>query len=192
MLPLARVRQARFAAVAALAAVGLVLAAGCSSDSDSNAAPTATLAKPTTTTTSTTIPLDDFDAVMRHILTRRDEAYEQNKPEYLDEIYLPECKCLEGEKAEIGKRIAEGVHTEGERLRVLKVELVNRIGDSVAVVRVIYEQGPHRLVDRDGNTVRDQGTEPPTSLIFSLALDDGRWKVEFIEPEGPVDPATLN
>jgi hypothetical protein len=167
---------------------------GSDSSGSDSAAPTATVrrspastAAPATTPT-TAAPADqaDFTAVMRAILTRRDEAYEQNKPEYLDEIYLPQCKCLEGEKGEINRRIAEGVHTAGERMKLLRTELVNANGADEAAVRVRYEQGPSRLVDGAGNTVREQPTEPPSSLAFYLARVDGRWKVVSITPEGPV------
>ena len=127
---------------------------------------------------------------MRQILTRRDEAYEQNKPEYLDEIYLPACKCLAGEKADIQKQIAEGVHTAGERLRVLKVELINMIGTTGATVRVIYEQGPHHLANASGEVVREEATEPPTSLVFTIGLSGDRWRVERIILEGPADDFT--
>jgi type IV pilus biogenesis protein CpaD/CtpE len=184
--------------VAALTLVcALSLAAtGCgSSDSGSDsAAPTATVRRsPATTaapatTTTTAAPADqaDFTEVMRAILTRRDEAYEQNRPEYLDEIYLPQCKCLEGEKAEISRRIAQGVHTAGERMSLLSAELINANGADEAAVRVSYEQGPSRLVDGAGRTVREQPTEPPSSLAFYLVRADGHWKVVSITPEGPV------
>ena len=176
---------------AAVVAAAVVVLVGCGGDSDSDsdsAAPTATVPKATTTSPSTTaVALDDWEGVMRQILTRRDEAYEQNKPEYLDEIYLPQCKCLAGEKADIQKQIADGVHTAGERLRVLKVELINTIGSTGATVRVVYEQGPHRLVNSSGEVVREEATEPPTSLVFTIGLSDGRWKVERILLEGPVN-----
>jgi hypothetical protein len=172
--------------------------AGCGgSDDTDSAAPTATVRRSPTstaapaTTTTTAAPADqaDFTSVMRAILTRRDEAYEQNKPEYLDEIYLPQCKCLEGEKREINRRIDEGVHTAGERMRLLGAELINTNGADEAAVRVRYAQGPSRLVDAAGRTVREQPTEPPSSLAFFLARAHGRWKVISITPEGPIAPS---
>jgi hypothetical protein len=177
--------------VAALALVLMLGACGGSGGSGSDAAaPTATVRRsPTSIAAATTTAApgqEDFTAVMQAILTRRDEAYEQNKPEYLDEIYLPQCKCLEGEKAEINRRIAEGVHTSGERMTLLGAELINRNGADEAAVRVHYEQGPSRLVDAAGTTVREQPTEPPSSLAFYLARSGGRWKVVSISPEGPL------
>lgn len=185
--------------LASLALLALLLfggVAGCGDDDSIDATPTADVPAATTTTsgaTSTTVApaadVADFDAIMRALLTRRDEAYEQNKPEYLDEIYLPACKCLAGEKGDIDQQIAEGVHAEGPRLTVLKVERVSVIGPDAAVVRVIYQQAAARLVDRDGQTVRTEAAEPPTSLAFTVGRTGGGWKIERIDPEGPADPA---
>jgi hypothetical protein len=185
--------------VAALALALVLGGCGGSDSSGSDAAPTATVRRsPTTTetpaTTSTTAPpadQADFTAVMRAILTRRDEAYEQNKPEYLDEIYLAQCKCLEGEKRDLAKQVDEGVHSSGARLKVLRVEPITIVSANAAVVRVVYEQPPTPMVDRAGRVVRTEAGEPPTSLAFTIGRVGGRWKVERIDPEGPADPAKL-
>lgn len=187
-------RRALGAVLIVLFGVGLLAACGKSGAPD--ATPTARVPDRSDeagslaaadTTTSTAPPSDqaDFAAVMRQILARRDEAYEQNRPDYLDEIYLPQCKCLAGEKAELARRIAEGVHTAGKRLTVIRVETINLNGADEAAVRVVYRQGPHRLVNSDGETVREQAPEPPTALAFFLGRADGRWKVISITPEGP-------
>jgi hypothetical protein len=171
--------------------------AGCGgSDDTDSAAPTASVrrsptstAAPATTTTTAAPGQEDFTAILRDLLARRDEAYEKNDISILEEIYTATCPCLARAREVIAQRKAEGVHTAGERMRLLGAELINTNGADEAAVRVRYAQGPSRLVDAAGRTVREQPTEPPSSLAFFLARAHGRWKVVSITPEGPIAPS---
>jgi hypothetical protein len=164
--------------------------AGCGgSDDTDSAAPTATVRRSTSTaapaTTSTTAApgQEDFTAILRDLLARRDEAYEKNDISILEEIYTATCPCLARAREVIAQRKAEGVHTAGERQTLHSVEVYGRPEPGVALLRAVTEQGPNNLVRGDGSVARPGETEPPTTYLFSLELLDARWRVGDIQLE---------
>jgi hypothetical protein len=175
-------------AVAALALVLMLGACGGSGGSGSDAAaPTATVRRsPTSIAAATTTAApgqEDFTAILRDLLARRDEAYEKNDVSILEEIYSATCPCLAYAKNVIAQRKAEGVHTAGERQKLHSVEVYGRPEPGVALVRAVTEQGPNNLVRQDGSIARSGETEPPTTFLFSLEMHDGHWRVGDIQLE---------
>lgn len=179
-------------AVAALALTFALMAAGCGGSDDDAAAPTATVRRSPTTTaaaaTSTTAApgQEDFTAILRDLLARRDEAYETNDVSILEDIYSTQCACLANGRRVIEQRKAEGVHTAGERQQLHSVALIDRPSDTFAVLRAITEQGPNQLVRSDGSVARAGDTEPPTAYIVAIAREGSVWRVTSVQ----VDPAT--
>lgn len=180
----------------AVALVGTLVLAGCSGD-DSSAEPaqptvrraTTTSAAPTTTATPATTAVpgqEDWYAILSALLAERDRAYETNDVTILERIYTPDCECLAKAKEVIAQRQAEGVHVQGERLKLLKASLVNMDGADRAYVRGLVEQGPNQLVNARGEVVRAGETEPPTSYVYGLSRSPEGWRVGEIifEHEG--------
>jgi hypothetical protein len=180
-------------AALALACTFALAATGCGGSDGDSAAPTATVRRssPTTgapgTTSTTAAPgHEDFTAILRNLLARRDEAYEKNDVSILEDVYSAQCPCLANGRQVIEGRIAEGVHTAGERQRLHSVALVDRPSGSFVVLRAITEQGPNQLVRADGSVARAGETEPPTAYIVALTLEGFDWRVATVQ----VDPAT--
>ncbi|HET7653142.1 MAG TPA: hypothetical protein VFK42_08895, partial [Acidimicrobiales bacterium] len=146
--------------MAALALALLMAGCGGSDDTDS-AAPTATVrrsptstAAPATTTTTAAPGQEDFTAILRDLLARRDEAYEKNDISILEGIYSTQCACLANGRKAVEQQKAQGIHAAGARLKLLRTELVNRLSPTYAVVRGIVEQPPFNFVNTDGAVIR--------------------------------------
>jgi hypothetical protein len=166
---------------------------GSDSSGSDSAAPTATVrrsptstAAPATTSTTAAPGHEDFTAILRDLLARRDEAYETNDVSILEEIYSTQCACLANGRKVIESRKAEGVHTAGERQELHSVTLVDRPSDVFVVLRAVTEQGPNELVRSDGSVVRAGETEPPTAYIVALTRQASDWQVASVQ----IDPAT--
>ena len=62
------------------------------------------------------------------------------------------------EKQEIQDNASKGLHLAGERNRVISASVFTRDSPQVVILRVVAEQGPNRLVDASGKTVKDEET----------------------------------
>ena len=171
----------------ALVVVVVGVGVGACGDSDSSdATPTARVPRSTTTTSdappTTAAPgEEDFTAILRDLLARRDEAYEKNDVTILESIYQPTCPCLAAATNVIERRRAEGVHTEGERQQLHSVAVLGRPEPDWVLLRAVTEQGPNNLVRGDGSVARPGETEPPTAYLMSLELSDGQWRIADIQ-----------
>jgi hypothetical protein len=178
-------------AVAALALVLMLWACGGSGGSGSDAAaPTATVRRsPTSIAAATTTAApgqEDFTAILRDLLARRDEAYEKNDVSILEEIYSTQCACLANGRKVIEQRRTEGVHTAGERLALLRADVASRLSDDVVFIRGVVSQGPNNLVDSQGRVVRAGETHGPIAVVYETSRVNGRWMIFGITEEGPV------
>lgn len=177
----------------AVALAGTLVLAGCGDDSPS-AAPQPTVRRATTSTpaTTTTAPTttaapgqEDWYAILAALLAERDRAYETNDITILERIYTPDCPCLAKARKAIEEQIAEGVHTAGERLKLISVELINRDGPEWVAVRGIVEQpGPVNIVDSSGRVVRPDKTHGPRPIAYELSRRSGTWQIAGINLEG--------
>jgi hypothetical protein len=177
-------------AVAALALVLMLGACGGSGGSGSDAAaPTATVRRsPTSIAAATTTAApgqEDFTAILRDLLARRDEAYEKNDVSILEEIYSTQCACLANGRKAIEQQRSDGVHASGARLQLIRAELVNRVSPTYAVVRGVVEQPAYSYVDDNGNVVRPGEPHGADSVIYELGVQGERWVVLGITREGP-------
>lgn len=173
--------------------VGAVGVAACGDSDSSGATPTARVPRSTTTPApdappTTAVPgEEDFTAILRDLLARRDEAYETNDVTILESIYSTQCACLENGRRVIEERTREGVHTSGERLKLLRAEVASRVSDDLVFIRGVVSQGPNNLVDASGRIVRAGATQPPTAYIYELRRQPVGWIVLGITREGPVE-----
>jgi hypothetical protein len=174
----------------------LALALGGCGGSDSSgsdaAAPTATVrrsptstAAPATTSTTAAPGHEDFTAILRDLLARRDEAFETNDVSILEEIYSTQCACLATGRKAIEQQRSDGVHASGARLQLIRAELVNRVSPTYAVVRGVVEQPAYSYVDDNGNVVRPGEPHGADSVIYELGVQGERWVVLGITREGP-------
>ena len=167
----------------------VVLLAACGGGSDDAGSPAAaTLATASSTSSPSTtavVEAEDFDRILRALLARRDEAYERNDISILEEIYDDRCECLLRAREVIADRIAEGVHTSGERLRVISTEVFSRTSPDLVFVRAVVEQGPNDLVDARGEQVRSGEEHGPMRVVYELGRSSSTWRIFGILPEGP-------
>jgi hypothetical protein len=176
--------------IAAFVLLGPLLAvAGCGdSDADSSATPTATLPDRSTTTAratpTTAVGEEDFTAILRDLLARRDEAYETNDVTILETVYAGQCACLANGRRVIEQRLREGVHTEGERLKLLRAEVASRVSEDLVFIRGVVSQGPNNLVDNEGRVVRAGETHGPVTLIYEAQRTQYGWRILGITEEG--------
>jgi len=168
--------------------------AGCGgSDGSDSATPTATVRRSTTTaavaTTSTTAApaREDFTAILRDLLARRDEAYEKNDVTILESIYSTKCACLDTARDVVANQRIEGTHAEGPRLNLLRAEVVNRLSPDYVVVRGVVEQQAYNFVDSGGRVVRAGNSHGPLAAIYELGREGDAWRVLGITTEGPVE-----
>jgi hypothetical protein len=165
--------------------------AGCGgSDDTDSAAPTATVrrsptstAVPATTTTTAAPGQEDFTAILRDLLARRDEAYEKNDVSILEEIYSTQCACLANARKAIEQRRTEGIHAAGPRLHLVSTEVVSRPGDGYVVLRAIVEQPAYQYVNDRGEVVRPGEPDPEHAVIYELGSERARWMIQGITRE---------
>jgi len=145
-----------------------------------------TTASPATTSTTAAPGREDFTAILRDLLARRDEAYETNNISILEEIYSTQCACLANARNAIEQRKRDGVHAAGERLKLIRAEVASRVSNDLVFIRGVVSQGPNNLVDAQGNVVRAGETHGPIAVIYETSRVNGRWIVLGITEEGPV------
>lgn len=121
---------------------------------------------------------DDYDAVVRTHEAFRRWLYRYNPdPDQLEEIYHPECPCVEAEGQLLAHYRDHDLRWTGGELEIEDVEIVDDQGTRGVVLRVVTVRSePSYLVDADGE-VHDE-LEPRTrteELVFVREHEEAAW-----------------
>lgn len=170
------------------AACALALAA-CGSDSKSNSSPDRTVAprvstngggdkdsgagevKPELVNTG-----EDFDAIARSFVARRNWLNQNPDPELVDDHISPDCPCFAPFRDLLADLQTNGHRARGDQVVVKSTKLVNRPAEDIAHVYVVLEPDDLALVDREGKVLVDPDADrSPVGVLYILKSVEGEW-----------------
>lgn len=164
------------------------------------ASPTSSPSGPTASTGPNAKSAADFEAIYTELQSTISRAYDQYRPELLDDVYAQECPATCGvmkEKTAIREMADAGERYRGYGPRILLVKVIEDSTGTIlegaptrtVSIRLVDEQGPFAIVDRNGAEVaRDGGWEPRSSVYrFYFSQSKRHWLIWKLEVEGSAD-----
>ena len=141
----------------------------------------------------------DFEAIYRELEATRVRAYEEYRPELLDEVYGPDCPAacgVEPAKKAIGEMGAAGARFSDRGPRILEVELVGEFEGAIlenaprrmVTIRVVDEQDPFHVILKDGTRSEPHPGWEATSRAYDMYFSPAKrhWLINNRFVEGPV------
>jgi hypothetical protein len=141
----------------------------------------------------------DFEAIYRELEATRRRAYQDYRPELLDDVYGPDCseRCdVERAKTVVQDMAAAGARFSDHWPRILEVEVITDFQGAILengprrliTIRVVDEQEPSHVINRDGSQGASDPGWPPKRRVLDLYFSPsrGRWLIADHRVEGLV------
>lgn len=155
-------------AIAALVAVGLLVAVLMTRDNEApSALPTEPPAAPSTIAPTTTAnPQTELVTRLREILRERQRAYQERDAELLSTIYTIDCPCLESDTNAI-RELRSNRYVWVGGASSIRVRRLERVTNRQWLIVGSFSSEPLRIETESGRLVR---SEPGGSELFQFVL----------------------
>jgi hypothetical protein len=136
---------------------------------DNSGVSDATLSSPSSETAATTTESNTRTVVverLKDILRIRDQAFRDNNPGILRDIYTVDCPCLEGDGNAIEELVANHYHIVGGSTSI-RVRRVEQVSERLWLVVADFRSARLRIEAKDGKLIRE---EPAGNDLYQFAL----------------------
>lgn len=162
--------------------------------------PSSSIPAPSPNTGATATSPQDFERVYTELEATRARAYQEHKPELLDEVYGPDCTpgcAVENQKKVIREMADAGAHFSDLASRLLEVQVVGAFDGAVlesqprklVTIRVIDQQDPFYVINADGSKGYTNPGWKPKRRVVELYFSPTKrhWMISDHVVEGPVE-----
>jgi len=122
--------------------------------------------------------------IARELLARRDAAFVSGDRAALDHVHVAGSAASRSDQTLLAELSASGSRVEGLRHEVLRL-VAERRGTHRAVLTLVDQLAPYRIVSRSGLAVPAAGRGPTSSRV-ELVLADGQWWIAAIARDPPL------